>query len=208
MPDESWTAAVGQLSKPSLLLRSGGRLPRLLLFRILLFSNLPCFFHHKSAYDAKGIKGDAHAENICSGYILPSQIVTIGALDTGIWIHSFDSQMVYLASLASTLMEASYFYLFVLPLGIFVFLLTALAFYYARREELARRNWRKLMSAYAKKQLKQKEVTDVDDDYGVKLQEALEQLDIVTSENNMHIEENAKSVEADCSEEDAPYSIT
>jgi len=104
-------------------------------------------------------------------------------------------------------MEASYFYFLVLPLGIFVFFLTGLAFYYARREELARRNWRKLMSAYAKKQLKQKEVMDVDDDFEVKLQEALEQLDIVTSEN-MHIEERTKSTEADCSEEDAPYSIT
>ena len=104
-------------------------------------------------------------------------------------------------------MEASYFYLFVLPLGIFVFFLTALAFYYARREELARRNWRKLMSAYAKKQLKQKEVMDVDDDYEMRLEEALEQLDIVTSEN-MHVEEGSKDIEADCSEEDAPHSIT
>jgi hypothetical protein len=83
-------------------------------------------------------------------------------LDEGILIHSYGSQIVYCGSNASTFMEASYFYLFVLPLGIFVFFLTAVAFYYARREELARRNWRKLMSAYAKKQLKQKEDMDAD----------------------------------------------
>ncbi len=103
-------------------------------------------------------------------------------------------------------MEASYFYLFVLPLGIFVFFLTGLAFYYARREELARRNWRKLMSAYAKKQLKQKAMDD-DKDYGVKLQEALAQLDILATEN-MRTEESSKNIEADCSEKDAPYIIT
>jgi len=63
------------------------------------------------------------------------------------------------------------------------------------------------MSAYAKKQLKQKEVMDVDEDYKMKLEEALEQLDIVASEN-MHIEEGSKDIEADCSEEDAPHIIT
>jgi hypothetical protein len=92
-------------------------------------------------------------------------------------------------------------------LGIFVFFLTALAFYYARREELARRNWRKLMSAYAKKQLKQKENMDRDDDYKMNLEEALEQLDIMASEN-MHVEESSKSIEPDCTEEDAPHIIT
>ena len=63
------------------------------------------------------------------------------------------------------------------------------------------------MSAYAKKQLRQKEVIDKDDDYGVKLQEALEQLDVLASEN-MHVEEDSKDIEADCLEEDAPHSIT
>jgi len=63
------------------------------------------------------------------------------------------------------------------------------------------------MSAYAKKQLKQKEIMDVDDNYGMRLEEALEQLDIVTSEN-MHVEESSKGIESDCSEEDAPHSIT
>jgi hypothetical protein len=104
-------------------------------------------------------------------------------------------------------MEASYFYLFILPLGIFVFLLTALAFYYARREELARRNWRKLMSAYAKKQLKQKEDTDLDNDYKTKLEDALAQLDILMTED-MRVEKSSESLEADCSEEDAPHIIT
>jgi hypothetical protein len=104
-------------------------------------------------------------------------------------------------------MEASYFYLFILPLGIFVFLLTALAFYYARREELARRNWRKLMSAYAKKQLKQKEDTDLDNDYKTKLEDALAQLDILRTED-MRVEKSSESLEADCSEEDAPHIIT
>ena len=104
-------------------------------------------------------------------------------------------------------MEASYFYLFVLPLGIFVFVLTALAFYYARREELARRNWRKLMSAYAKKQLKQNEEADADDGYKTKLDEALEQLDVLATEN-MHVKESLDNFEADCSEEDAPHIIT
>jgi len=104
-------------------------------------------------------------------------------------------------------MEASYFYLFILPLGIFVFFLTAVAFYYARREELARRNWKKLMSAYAKKQLKQKENSDWDDDFRMKLEEALAQLDILASENT-HLEEGPRRIEADCSEEDAPHIIT
>ena len=104
-------------------------------------------------------------------------------------------------------MEASYFYLFVLPLGIFVFFITALAFYYARREELARRNWKKLMSAYAKKQLKQKDDMNVEDDFKMKLDEALGQLDILASES-MLVEESLKSIEADCSEEDAPHIIT
>jgi hypothetical protein len=127
-------------------------------------------------------------------------------LDEEILIHSYDSQMVYRGRHASTLMEASYFYLFILPLGIFVFFLTALAFYYARREELARRNWRKLMSAYAKKQLKQNEESDADDDYKTKLDEALEPLDILATEN-IRVE-SSESFEADCSEEDAPHIIT
>jgi len=54
-------------------------------------------------------------------------------------------------------MEASYFYFFVLPLGIFVGILALLVFYYARKEELAERKLKKLMGKYVRKRLKQKE---------------------------------------------------
>jgi len=47
----------------------------------------------------------------------------------------------------------------------------------------------------------------VDGDNKMKLEEALEQLDILATEN-MHIEESSKNIEADCSEEDAPHIIT
>jgi hypothetical protein len=46
------------------------------------FLKLAMFFHHKDAYALEGIKGDARAENIFSGYMLPSQIVTIGVRST------------------------------------------------------------------------------------------------------------------------------
>ena len=41
-------------------------------------------------------------------------------------------------------MESSYFYLFVLPLGILVFALAPLVFYYAKREEFAHKKLKKL----------------------------------------------------------------
>jgi len=41
------------------------------------FLKLAMFLHHKGAYALEGIKGDARAENIFSGYMLPSQIVTM-----------------------------------------------------------------------------------------------------------------------------------
>ncbi len=41
-------------------------------------------------------------------------------------------------------MEASYFYLLVLPLAIFVFALASLVFYYAKREEFAHKKLTKL----------------------------------------------------------------
>ncbi len=104
-------------------------------------------------------------------------------------------------------MEASYFYSFVLPLGIFVFFLTALAYYYARKEELARRNWDKLMNAYTKKQLEQKESTSTDDYYEMKLEKALEQLSAVIEGNQLDIEEE-DVMETRCSEEDASYNVT
>ena len=105
-------------------------------------------------------------------------------------------------------MEASYFYSIVLPLGIFVFLLTALAYYYARKEELARRNWRKLMNSRTKKQLTQKEDTSADDYYEMKLEKAIEQFGVVTSENNLSRKDEDVHTEPQCSEEDASYNVT
>jgi hypothetical protein len=104
-------------------------------------------------------------------------------------------------------MEASYFYSIVLPLGIFVFLLSALAHYYARKEELARRNWKKLMNAYTMRQLEQKEETSADDYYEMKLEKALEQINGVTSGSGMSREEK-NVTESHCSEEDASYNVT
>ena len=63
------------------------------------------------------------------------------------------------------------------------------------------------MSAYAKKQLKQREEADADDNYKMKLDEALGRLDILATEN-MRVEWGPQSVEADCSEEDSPHIIT
>jgi Flp pilus assembly protein TadB len=104
-------------------------------------------------------------------------------------------------------MEASHFYYIVLPLGIFVFLLTALAYYYARKEELARRNWKKLMNAYTKKQLEQKKDVSAHDYHDMKLERALEQLNVATSGNGLsRKEENDK--EPHYSEEDASYNVT
>ena len=42
-------------------------------------------------------------------------------------------------------MEVSYFYLFILPLAIFVFALASLVFYYAKREEFAHKKLKKLV---------------------------------------------------------------
>ncbi len=104
-------------------------------------------------------------------------------------------------------MEASYFYSIVLPLGIFVFFLTALAYYYARKEEQARRNWKKLMDAYSKRPFEPKENTITDDYYAMKLEKALEQLNAVTEENKLGREEE-DAIEACCSEKDATYNVT
>jgi hypothetical protein len=104
-------------------------------------------------------------------------------------------------------MEASYFYSFVVPLGIFVFLLTALAYYYARKEELARKKWKKLMSTYTKRQLEQKESVSTDDYCAMKLEKALEQLSVVTDGDNL-VKEEKDIVETCCSEEDASYNVT
>jgi Flp pilus assembly protein TadB len=104
-------------------------------------------------------------------------------------------------------MEASYFYSIVLPLGVFVFLLTALAYYYARKEEQARRNWEKLMNEHTKKQLERKEDTRTNDYHAMKLEKALEQLNVATDVNKLG-EEEEDMIETCCSEEDASYNVT
>jgi len=55
-------------------------------------------------------------------------------------------------------METSHFYFLVLPLGILVFVLAPLVFYYSRKEERAQRKLKKLKSTFARNRLKQKEV--------------------------------------------------
>lgn len=54
-------------------------------------------------------------------------------------------------------MEPSDFYFTVLPLGIIVFTLASLVFFYARREELARWKLKRLKRAHVRRRLKQKE---------------------------------------------------
>jgi hypothetical protein len=104
-------------------------------------------------------------------------------------------------------MEASYFYSFVLPLGVFVFFLSALAYYYARKEELARRNWKKLINSYTKKQPEQEESMSTEGYYEMKLEKALEQLSAVTEGNRLD-KEDEDAIETRCSEEDASYNVT
>lgn len=48
--------------------------------RVRLSSRLPYFFTTIRGYVVEGIKGDARAESIFSGYISPSQFVSVGLL--------------------------------------------------------------------------------------------------------------------------------
>jgi len=104
-------------------------------------------------------------------------------------------------------MEASYFYSIVLPLGIFVFLLSALAYYYARREEQAQRNWNKLMNAYTEEQFEKKEDTKMNDYYAMKLEKALERVSAVKDADEPRREEE-DVIETCSSEEDVSYNVT
>jgi hypothetical protein len=52
--------------------------------------------------------------------------------------------------------EPFFFNFFVLPLGILVAILVASLYYYAKREEIARRKTKKLMQSYIKEKAKQK----------------------------------------------------
>ncbi len=106
-------------------------------------------------------------------------------------------------------MEASYFYALVLPLGIFVFLLASLAFYYARKEELASKRWKELTDAHMKVQLQEGDTMS-------KELKGLEKLFLNNSIDQFAYERLKKvleddrkvNVESDCSKEDATCSIT
>jgi len=54
-------------------------------------------------------------------------------------------------------MEASYFYMLILPLGIFVFLTSSVAFPYARKEEPTRKKWTELTNLHIQKHPEHKE---------------------------------------------------
>ncbi len=54
-------------------------------------------------------------------------------------------------------MEISYFYLLILPLGIIVAGLVAAVYYYANKEEIAKKKTKKLVQTYIKEKAKQKE---------------------------------------------------
>jgi hypothetical protein len=54
-------------------------------------------------------------------------------------------------------MDISNFYFLVLPLGIMVVGLVAAVYYYANREEIAKKKTKKLVQAYIKEKAKQKE---------------------------------------------------
>ncbi|MCZ2809781.1 MAG: hypothetical protein O2V44_10545 [Candidatus Bathyarchaeota archaeon] len=55
-------------------------------------------------------------------------------------------------------MEPTYFYSFVLPLGVLVFILVIFVLHYARKEERHNRKLKKLMRAYVKDRLKQERI--------------------------------------------------
>lgn len=57
----------------------------------------------------------------------------------------------------NVLMEAFYFEFFVLPLGLLVFVLVVAVYYFARKEEIARKKTRKLIQSYFKEKAKEQE---------------------------------------------------
>jgi uncharacterized membrane protein YhiD involved in acid resistance len=58
------------------------------------------------------------------------------------------------------MVEAFYFTFFVLPLGIIVVVLVASIYYYAHKEEIARRKTKKLVQAYVKEKAKRQEAVN------------------------------------------------
>jgi len=106
-------------------------------------------------------------------------------------------------------MEASYFYVLVLPLGIFVFLMSSLAFYYARKEELARKKWTELTDLHTEDQLEHEETMSSE----LKGLEKLLQnkaIDQITYQRLKKALEDyyQMNTELDCSEKDTIYSVT
>lgn len=57
-------------------------------------------------------------------------------------------------------MEVSYFYLLILPLGLIVVGLVAAVYYYAHKEEIAKKKTKKLVQAYIKEKAKQRQSMD------------------------------------------------
>jgi Na+-transporting NADH:ubiquinone oxidoreductase subunit NqrC len=55
------------------------------------------------------------------------------------------------------IVETLYFNFFVLPLGIIVAILVATVYYYANKEQIARRKTKKLVQAYIKEKAKQRQ---------------------------------------------------
>jgi len=106
-------------------------------------------------------------------------------------------------------MDASYFYTLVLPLGIFVFLMTSVAFYYARKEEIARKKWMELTHAQAETQLEPEEIMSKELKGLEKLLQN-ESIDQITYERLRKVLEadRKKNIELDCSEKDAACNVT
>lgn len=106
-------------------------------------------------------------------------------------------------------MEASYFYVLILPLGIFVFLMSSLAFYYARKEELARKKWTELTDLHTEDQPEHEETMSSE----LKGLEKLLQnkaIDQITYQRLKKALEDyyRMNTELDCSEKDTIYSVT
>jgi hypothetical protein len=106
-------------------------------------------------------------------------------------------------------MEASYFYALVLPLGIFVFLMSSLAFYYAKKEEIARKKWMELTRAEAEMAPEPEEMVDKELNGLEKLLQN-KSIDHATYEQLRKVLEDVRKMntELDCSEKDAAHIIT
>lgn len=63
--------------------------------------------------------------------------------------------MVYIQLFLVVIMEPTYFYSFVLPLGVLVVILVSLVLYVARKEESLEKRWNRLTRAYMRDMLEQ-----------------------------------------------------